>query len=237
MRHSTLFWILTLVITVACEHADKPATSPIASAPRPVVHISPDTLGVPHVLLQPTSAGSSEAVLQAHADSLRIIAVLAQADTTVELEDYSEGDLNGDGRDDYLVLTRSKRSIPAYADAERSNHNRKVFILLNAGGAGLRVAGVDENVVGCTDCGGAGVGDPFQSFEAYDLGFTVTQLFGACDKTEYVSVFTYDPVRHDWFLKSRDESNYSCNDTTATVHETHESPRNFGRVRFADASP
>lgn len=176
----------------------------------------------------------SEALVQAHSDSLRVVAVLAQADTAVECEAFSEGDLDGDGRPDYLVLARSKR--PIGEPGERINYGRKVFIVLNAGAAGLRVAAVNENLVGCTDCGGAGVGDPFRSFEAYDLGFRVTQLFGDCSKTEYVSVFAYKPARHDWMLKSRDESNYSCVDTTATVYETHESPRNFGHVRFADAS-
>ncbi|GAB2867609.1 hypothetical protein GCM10027044_31410 [Hymenobacter ruber] len=167
------------------------------------------------------------------ADSLRVIAVLAKADSTVEFEDYSEGDLNGDGQWDYLVLTRSRRPIEKLA--EDVNYGRKVFIVLNAGAAGFRVAAVSKNLVGCTDCGGAGVGDPFQSFEAYDQGFKVTQLFGACDKTEYVSEFAYDPARHDWFLKSRSESSYSCNDTTATVHENNEGPRDFGRVSFSDA--
>lgn len=236
MRGATLFWLSLLVITASCEHATKLASSPVALATAP---LADDTLAKTAPAMgpsQPASAANAAPARQNHVDSLRIVAVLAQADTTVELENYSDGDLNGDGRWDYLVLARSKQSSPGYADAERSNYTRKVFIILDAGATGLRVAAVNENLVGCTDCGGAGVGDPLQNFEAFDLGFSVTQLFGACDKTQYISEFTYNSARHNWFLKSRDESSYSCNDTTNTVNETHTDPRDFGQVRFAEAS-
>lgn len=233
MRRFTLLGIGLLMTAAACEHAAKPATSSVPSASGPVA-AADLVMAVQPSAPKPVPTAAGKALARAYSDSLRVMAVLARADTAVECEAFSEGDLNGDGRPDYLLLARTK-----YPDGEVSenSYGRKVFIVLNAGAAGLRVAAVNENLVGCTDCGGAGVGDPFQSFEAYDLGFTVTQLYGACDKTQMVSAFAYDTVRHDWLLKTRDESNYSCNDTTATVHETHESPRNFGHVRFANASP
>jgi hypothetical protein len=182
---------------------------------------------------KPSSTISNEALDDTSSDSLRILAILARADTTIAYEAMSEGDLNGDGRDDYLVLARDKRPS---SDPLENSYNRKVFIILNAGAAGLHIAAVNENLIGCTQCGGAGVGDPFQEFEAYDQGFSVTQLYGACSKTEMVSTFEYVPTRHDWMLNTRDTSSYSCQDSISEVHETHESPRNFGQVKFADAS-
>lgn len=182
--------------------------------------------------LQPAAKAPAADPEVAHADSLRALGpVLARADATLEAEAFKVGDLNADGRPDYLVLARGKKPC---AEATAESYCRQVLLVLNQGAAGLRVAATNASLVACSDCGGAGIGDPFQQFVIKGTFFSIETAFGACDKEYITTTFRYNRARRDWLLHRLDTTSASCQDTTGEAGtEEHKTVRDFGTVTFA----
>lgn len=228
-----------MLVTAACEPAAKPATQlqiPQSTAyptdTRQVLSVSTETIS------KPQPAFDYEASERAHADSLRaLMPVLAQVDTTVEAEYFRRGDLDGDGRLDYLVLARGKRPCDDVGDS--SSYCRTVVIVLNNKALGLRVAASNSGLVQCSNCGSFAVGDPFQGFTIKGRDFSIEELGGNCEKIATTNTFRYHPDRKDWLLNARDTFVYSCKDTAADggpkTSMKHEGPRKFGVIKFVDA--
>lgn len=112
-----------------------------------------------------------------------------------EVEDFKAGDLNADGRADLLVVLRG---IQPCNTLDEPTYCRKALLVLNEGFSHLRVAATNDDVVDCTKCGGAGVGDPYRGIVIKGTYFSFESLYGACDKTYYVTTFHYDRARRNW---------------------------------------
>lgn len=221
-----------LIVTSSCEHTAKPDATSVASATQICIDTS---------RLQPTAAKEDsgfvnvdyKSSMRAHMDSLSNLAsVLARADTTVEGEEFKRGDLDGDGSvDDYLVLAQGKRPCEI---VNGETYCRVVFIMLNDNRAGLRVAAANTSIVSNATHYESYVNDSFHHFSIGRHTFSITNLEGSCDKTETVITFRYNSALKDWMLQARDTWDYSCQEN-GIDKKVHESTRNFGRVRFANA--
>lgn len=183
------------------------------------------------VAVRPAAALSPAQAEAAHADTLRRLdAVLVRTNDSVQTETFMLGDLNADGRPDYLVLARGREPC---AEATEESYCRTVYLVLNEA-TGLRVAAANSNLVACSDCGGAGIGDPFQAFAIKGTFFSVETAFGSCDKAYINTTFRYNRARRDWLLHRLDTTTASCQDTTGeNGSEEHKTVRDFGTVTFA----
>ncbi len=160
-------------------------------------------------------------------DTLTIIRSTLQPDfSDFEILDWVGGDINKDEKGDLVVLIdiagqRTVCLIEAVADDPLV----------------LKVAQQNSSLIECSDCGGAGVGDPYRSIEIHNNEITFKQLFGSCCKDEESTTFEYNESLKDWFLPKREKISSCCHQDesegtkTTTITETIE---DFGSIRFSD---
>ncbi|MET4104933.1 hypothetical protein [Hymenobacter sp. UYP22] len=206
-----------LMLGACSSHPEHPATVVPASATTALHAVAPST-AAPATTATPDTA----AVLAA---------LVKQQYPSYAVEEFSAGDLNADGSLDLLVVLRGLQPCTTLSEP---TYCRKTLLVLNEGFPRMRVAASNDNVVACSNCGGAGVGDPHRGIIIKGNYFSFESLYGACDKTYFTVTFHYSRTRRNWFLHRRSSLDYSCQDTTNTVDENQESTRDFGVVSFSD---
>ena len=126
-------------------------------------------------------------------------------------------DLNGDGKDDYLVAYE-------YLNAERE------LIVITAVDKGYAVAARSKRVILCKECGGI-YGDPFVRIWADKKKFGVDHFGGSNFKWSNNSTFGYSRRDKKWQLVSFDSANY---DLDNNVEDEHYKPADFGLINLED---
>jgi len=148
----------------------------------------------------------------------------------------SEGDLNTDGQTDRIIIYEKD-----CGELEDSPSNlsrcRRIAIFLKGNGAYL-LFGYNDNLVGCSDCAGAGARDPFQGLRTEKGFFEVDSFEGECNKIYTTYRFRYDAATADFLLHTIKTQDYSCEDPddpeNTKLTETLETESDFGKVRFVD---
>ncbi len=145
-------------------------------------------------------------------------------------------DINNDQEFDLVALT-SRVCTDDDETATDDSYCYTVIIFFNEGDGKFRIAATNNYLVECSDCGGAGVGNPHQGikFEKGILSFE--SLYGACDKTNQFINFSYDELEKKWWLDSIETSDYSCRDTgdgETTASYAIKNKKDFGSVQFMD---
>lgn len=183
-------------------------------------------------MLQP-DVSTQNKVTQQIPDTLSIINSAIQIDMkTYKIIDWEIGDINRDGQEDFVVLIDTTTQ-------ESSFDNRTILLIETISKSPLKIKVVAQNskLIACSDCGGAGVGDPYRGMSIKNGVMTFKQLFGACCKDEETVAFSYDGDLNDWLLSSKEKLSYCCNqeenDEIATVFTT-ETSKDFGIIKFDD---
>ncbi len=171
-------------------------------------------------------------------DTAQVISTyLIASSSSYKLMYWTKGDLNKDGFDDFIAVLENTVSNEALTPIEDA-FDREVVLLETRGGFPyFRFAGRNNHLVGCSDCGGAGVGDPFQGITIKNGYFSIEELYGACDKSFVVTTFKYDEDKKDYFLYKIGTDDYSCNDMgndEVKVHHSLKTQKDFGIVKFRD---
>lgn len=180
---------------------------------------------------KPAAPKSAAAPTTLAADTTALLHKLLQPDyPKLKVLRYKAGDLNADGRPDLIVVAEKpcgpKSGMP-------DSQCRTTLLVLNEGWPKLRVAATNNDVVGCSECGGAGVGDPLQSIVIKNSYFSIESLYGACSKTHFVVTFHYDKTRRDWLLHRFGRVDYSCRDIAgSTAKEVRIEGEQYGKVSF-----
>ena len=93
-----------------------------------------------------------------------------------------------------------------------------------------------DKIVDCSNCGGACVGDPFQTILVKKAGFSIVSLFGACDKTAITKSFHFEVSNNTFYLDSIITVDYNCHsvDTVNTKVEL-KTIKDFGKINFIKA--
>lgn len=153
------------------------------------------------------------------------------------------GDIDDDGDNDVvLIIERPCDSILIdlgtvsyfdwYMEGERC---RKTLLLEQKASNKFKVVAQNDDLVGCSQCGGAGVGDAMGSYDITKGIITYTYLMGACDKTEVTHTFKYDKSLKKWFQKSVESFTYTRRfegSEVPIIDKTIETDKDFGLVEF-----
>lgn len=176
--------------------------------------VAPDTVAPP-----PLSAAE-----QARQDTIKQLDALIQVRyPQLRVFDFKSGDINADGRRDMIVVAE----VPC--DSMMQYRDRTALLLLNTGAARLRIAAVNKgglvNSMPCAE-------ESYEGYTHVEIQARTFTFHGHQPHTGYDVVFRYDKARRDWFLYRRIRTDYPLHADEPYVQR--ETPRNFGRVRFAD---
>jgi hypothetical protein len=162
----------------------------------------------------------------------------AEATNTDTSNAVFTGDLNGDSEMDKIEIVEKKCGEDDENGSFEDAFCRTVVIYLAKNGKFEQFAS-NSGIVECSQCGGAGIGDPFRDIVIKNGYFTIEQLFGACAKTYTYTTFKYDKTSNDFFLHKVGNKSYDChpdkNDNIVTK-TTEKSKKDFGKITFSEYS-
>ena len=145
------------------------------------------------------------------------------------LLEYTIGDINNDKKEDIIVIGNSS------IDKEL---NRKIYLFINQNGNKFKILATNNNIIECAECGGAGVGEPYQQTIIKKKYFSFELLYGSCEKTKVTITFKYDIKRNWWFLHksvNQDYNNCVNNENTNAeikITTTENNKSEYGKLRF-----
>jgi len=145
------------------------------------------------------------------------------------------GDLNADGRKDFLLVISGV--VPEGAPYEEGAGERSVLILVREPDNSLRLAGRNDLVAYCKNCGGV-FGDPYAGVNVRGTRFTVNNYGGSNDRWAYSYTFDYSRRDRNWQLVRAEETTFHALDPKHTERKRiFTPPKNFGLITFTDFSP
>lgn len=153
-----------------------------------------------------------------------------QTPGTYRYEAHYTGDLNGDKRADAVVVALNDTTT---SDGIPDGFARRVLLLIRQRNGQLKLAAINDDLIDCTTCGGAGVGDPHQGVTIKGRYVSFESLYGANQRTQQVITFRYEPAENHWLLYKIGLLDYTSS-TGAVKPVRTKTAREFGRVRFRD---
>ena len=145
------------------------------------------------------------------------------------------GDLNADGRKDFILVI--SEVVPENAPYEEGDGERSVLILVRDSSGSLSLAARNDLVAMCKRCGGA-FGDPFEGVVIKGTGFTVMNYGGSADRWSYSYTFNYSRRDRTWQLVRVEESHFHTLDPNRTMKTNrYTPPKHFGLITFAKFDP
>ncbi|WP_344930957.1 hypothetical protein [Aquimarina addita] len=149
---------------------------------------------------------------------------------------WKKGDINNDKIDDYIVVLQNEYPNIELTGMDDSYSRIVVLVETLKSYPNFKIASTNNHVLECSNCGGAGVGDPFSGISIKNNFFSIEQLFGACDKSFVVITFKYE--KDKWFLHKIGQDNYSCNQANdqgeiEVINKT-KTKKDFGLIEFKD---
>jgi len=150
-------------------------------------------------------------------------------------KEVENGDLNGDGTKDYiLVLEKPFPEEKTYDEA--GDAKRPTLVIVRDASGKLSLAARNDEVAYCRNCGGV-MGDPFQGVEISGTGFTVSNYGGSAWRWSNAYSFKYSRRDNTWQLTRVEESSFNSLEPDKGKNTTYTPPKSFGLINFADFNP
>lgn len=146
-----------------------------------------------------------------------------------------QGDLNADGRKDYvLVIGKPAPSDGSFDDGQ--DDKRSTLVLIRDAAGKLTLAGSNDEVAFCRTCGGV-FGDPFVGVRIKGTSFTVDNYGGSNWRWSSGFTFRYSPRDKQWQATRVEESSFFVFEPNKVKTRIYTPPSSFGLINFADFNP
>lgn len=136
-----------------------------------------------------------------------------------------QGDLNRDGREDYIVAIEQ-------TDGDQ-DAPREVRILTRRADGSLTLAKRGPKALLCKECGGI-MGDPFTGITVKSGRFTVEHYGGSAWRWTQHFTFAWSRRDQTWQLVRVDESSFHATDAENYETNVHKPPKDFGKIDLGD---
>lgn len=116
--------------------------------------------------------------------------LLQKKHSEYELFKIYTGYLNDDDLYDAIVIGE----VPDTAkNAFRQNFYRRIFIISQTDSNQFKIHAYNDNMVECSQCGGAGIGDSFRDITVDNQQFILKKMYGACITERITMTYKYQP--------------------------------------------
>ncbi len=133
---------------------------------------------------------------------------------------------------------RNILDVIAVTETQDPEANRIIYLFRGEGKNTFLLHSKNPNIIECAQCGGAGVGDPFQGIDIVKNGFNIYIMYGACVKDSITISFTYNTKKNNWFLSEKIRSTAYCNevnkDGSVKVETKKEQQKDYGKILFTE---
>ena len=140
--------------------------------------------------------------------------------------DYIKGDLNADGLEDVILITKAKTEAETYDEAPRP-----LILLIRDENGKLSIRRRNIKTVYCYSCGGA-MGDPYQRLVIKGNYFSIEHYGGSNWKWEKIITFKYDSEKDGIYLHKVGSINYNLE--AKVEEEKILSTKDFGVIKMED---
>ena len=145
-----------------------------------------------------------------------------------------KGDLNGDGRDDFVLVLEKQN--PKKDSDDFPVGQRPLLILLRGPDGKLTTAKRNEKVVMCSQCGGV-FGDPFEGVIVGRNNFSVEHYGGSSWRWKNSYKFNYSRIDKTWQLVRVEDISYHTSNPEKQTTKIYTPPRHFGKIDIAEFDP
>ena len=145
-----------------------------------------------------------------------------------------KGDLNGDGREDFILVLEKEN--PAKDKDDLPSAQRPLLILLRGADGKLALTKRNERIVMCSQCGGI-FGDPFEGVIAGRNTFSVEHYGGSGVRWKYSYKFNYSRIDKTWQLVRVEDLSYHTSNPNKGKTQIYTTPKDFGKIDIADFDP
>ena len=142
--------------------------------------------------------------------------------------------LNFEAFTDVVVLESKKKGKP-YSELD-DGYGRKV-VLVKSYVDRVEILAQNDQILGCTTCGGVGVGDPYRGITVKHNYVSFEELYGACVKDFQVTTFKYNAEKEKWYLHKLGVESTFCNEEVngdPKVETKVKTVKDFGVVEFSE---
>ena len=130
--------------------------------------------------------------------------------------DFSRVDMNGDKRPDYVLILKKEGEDTIGVESADWESPRPLLIITRQSGNVLKVAAENDELVLCSNCGGA-LGDPYQGLQTKPGQFTVDFYGGSSWRWGDRYTFAYDAAKKDWFLQLNTATSFHAGEPESTT--------------------
>jgi len=146
------------------------------------------------------------------------------------------GDLNADGRKDYVLVISNPVPDGSIGD-DAGDDLRPTIVLIRDANNKLSIAAQNDKAAYCKNCGGV-FGDPFAGLSVAGTRFTVSNYGGSNDRWADEFTFAYSKRDATWQLVRAEVTTFRATDPNHTTHKhIYTPPKDFGLINFADFDP
>lgn len=142
--------------------------------------------------------------------------------------DYKTGDLNGDKKQDAILILKQTGEESLDIDDAAV---RPLIILIRQPDGKLKQIARNDKAIMCRQCGGV-MGDPYNGIVITSNGFTLSFYGGSSWRWETDYRFLYKPARKNWFLIKESQLSFHAGDPETTTKKTTIEEAELGEIAF-----
>jgi hypothetical protein len=146
------------------------------------------------------------------------------------------GNIDADAIEEDVVVVAERTCKDDEEKASEESKCRLTAFLKQQADKSYAVVASNNEVIGCSDCGGAGVGDPGIDIKISNGKVQFTSMYGASTKTIIEETFTYYSPAKKWRKTRYKTKWYRIDDTLPNGniknHVKVQTPKHFGEVYF-----
>jgi len=139
--------------------------------------------------------------------------------------DYKAGDLNGDGKEDAILILKN----PGEDSIVDDNVTRPFLILIRQADGKLKQVVKNENAIMCRQCGGV-FGDPYEGVELFNKGFSLSFYGGSSWRWAYNYEFRWNAMKKNWFLHKETQTSFQSGDPEVTMKTAEIAAAELGEI-------
>ena len=161
------------------------------------------------------------------------------------VKDWKTGNLNRDDQDDIVIILEKESSETEAVNANDAQggaaasgspaineEKRPVLLLTRNSNGNLKLAGRNDNVVLCSDCGGV-LGDPYSAITIKNGYFSIEHYGGSNWRWTRIIIFKYSEQNKTWYLHKDGGDSYHTSNPDE-INSKVLSKKDFGTIKFED---